>query len=160
MNVMVKMLLLLLSLLSILFLLILHFWCFYCSFFGNNPNVRHDLMVLWFTDLMNVTKDVTIHRLNISTLLSSAFIRGELYYIIQMLLTISHRHNSLTYKVPSYPHVVGSMGCVPWLATQFGSKGQSSLYMYSIPIKDPLLLQILSPLTCAQIYTSQPCIFL
>ena len=96
MNVMVKMLLLLLSLLSISFLLILHFSCFNCSFFGNNPNVRHDLMVLWFTDLMNVTKDVTIHRLNISTLLSSAFIRGELYYIIQMLLTISHRHNSLT----------------------------------------------------------------
>ena len=124
----------------LMFLLILHFWCFYCSFFGNNPNVRHDLMVLWFTDLMNVTKDVTIHRLNISTLLSSAFIRGELYYIIQMLLTISHRHNSFTYKVPSYPHVMGSMECVPWLATEFGSKGQSSLYMYSIPIKDPLLL--------------------
>lgn len=35
---------------------------FYCSFFGNNPNVRHDLMVLWFTDLMNVTEEVIIHR--------------------------------------------------------------------------------------------------
>ena len=40
--------------------------------------VRHGLMLLWFTDLMNVTEEVTIHRPNISTLLSSAFIRGDL----------------------------------------------------------------------------------
>ena len=43
-----------------------------------NPSVRHGLMLLWFTDLMNVTKEVTIHRSNILTLLSSAFIRGDL----------------------------------------------------------------------------------
>ena len=36
------------------------------------------LMLLWFTDLMNVTEKVTIHRPNVSTLLSSAFIRGDL----------------------------------------------------------------------------------
>ena len=35
-------------------------------------------MILWFTDLMNVTEEVTIHRPNVSTLLSSAFIRGDL----------------------------------------------------------------------------------
>ena len=35
-------------------------------------------MLLWFTDLMNVTEEVTIHRPNVSTLLSSAFIRGDL----------------------------------------------------------------------------------
>ena len=35
-------------------------------------------MLLWFTDLMNVTEEVTIHRLNVSTLLSSTFIRGDL----------------------------------------------------------------------------------
>ena len=35
-------------------------------------------MVLWFADLMNVTEEVTIHRPNVSTLLSSAFIRGDL----------------------------------------------------------------------------------
>ena len=35
-------------------------------------------MLLWFADLMNVTKEVTIHRPNVSTLLSSAFIRGDL----------------------------------------------------------------------------------
>ena len=35
-------------------------------------------MLLWFTDLINITEEVTIHRPNISTLLSSAFIRGDL----------------------------------------------------------------------------------
>ena len=35
-------------------------------------------MLLWCTDLMNVTEEVTIHRPNVSTLLSSAFIRGDL----------------------------------------------------------------------------------
>ena len=39
---------------------------------------RHGLMLLWFTDLMNVTEEVTIHRPNVSTLLSGAFIRGDL----------------------------------------------------------------------------------
>ena len=39
---------------------------------------RSGLMLLWFTDLMNVTEKVTIHRPNVSTLLSSAFIRGDL----------------------------------------------------------------------------------
>ncbi|CAH3161920.1 unnamed protein product [Pocillopora meandrina] len=36
------------------------------------------LMLLWFADLMNVTEEDTIHRPNVSTLLSSAFIRGDL----------------------------------------------------------------------------------
>ena len=40
-------------------------------------NERHTLMLLWFEDLMNVT-EVTIHR-PVSTLLSSAFIRGDLH---------------------------------------------------------------------------------
>ena len=40
--------------------------------------IRLSLMLLWFTDLMNVTEEVTIHRPNVSTLLSSAFIRGGL----------------------------------------------------------------------------------
>ena len=31
--------------------------------------IRHVLMLLWFTDLMNVTEEATIHRPNISTLL-------------------------------------------------------------------------------------------
>ena len=35
-------------------------------------------MLLWFKDLMNVTAEVTINRPNILTLLSSAFIRGDL----------------------------------------------------------------------------------
>ena len=35
-------------------------------------------MLLWFADLMNVTEEVTIHRPNVSTLLSSAFIKGDL----------------------------------------------------------------------------------
>ena len=38
---------------------------------------RHGLMLLWFTDLMNVTEEVTIHRPNVSTL-SNAFIKGDL----------------------------------------------------------------------------------
>ena len=40
--------------------------------------IRHDLMLLWFIYLMNVTEEVTIHRPNVSTHLSSAFIRGDL----------------------------------------------------------------------------------
>ena len=39
--------------------------------------IRQALMLLWFKDLMNVTKEAIIHRPNISTLLSSAFIRGD-----------------------------------------------------------------------------------
>ena len=39
---------------------------------------RHGLMPLWFTDLRNVTKEVTIHRPSNLTLLSSALIRGDL----------------------------------------------------------------------------------
>ena len=40
--------------------------------------IRHSLMLLWFTDLMNVTEEVKIHRPNVSTLPSSALIRGDL----------------------------------------------------------------------------------
>ena len=40
--------------------------------------IKHGLMLLWFKDLINVTIEVTIHRPNVSTLLSSAFIRGDL----------------------------------------------------------------------------------
>ena len=40
--------------------------------------VGHSLKLHWFADLMNVTEEVTIHRPNVSTLLSSAFIRGDL----------------------------------------------------------------------------------
>ena len=40
--------------------------------------IRHSLKLHWFADLMNVTEEVTIHRANVSTLLSSAFIRGDL----------------------------------------------------------------------------------
>ena len=39
---------------------------------------RHGLILLWFTDLMNVTEKVAIHRPNVSTLPSSTFIRGDL----------------------------------------------------------------------------------
>ena len=35
-------------------------------------------MLHWFADLMNVTEEVTIHRPNVSTFLSNAFIRGDL----------------------------------------------------------------------------------
>ena len=35
-------------------------------------------MLLCVTDLMNVTEEVTTHRPNVSTLLSSAFVRGDL----------------------------------------------------------------------------------
>ena len=34
-------------------------------------------MLLWFADLLNVTEKVTIHRPNVSTLLSNACIRGD-----------------------------------------------------------------------------------
>ena len=47
---------------------------------------RHGLMLLWFTDLMNMTEEVTIHRPNVSTLLSSAFIRGDLTLQQEVLL--------------------------------------------------------------------------
>ena len=35
-------------------------------------------MLLWLADLMKVTDEVTIHRPNVSTFLSNAFIRGDL----------------------------------------------------------------------------------
>ena len=35
------------------------------------------MTLLWFAGLMNVTEEVTIHRPNVSTLLSSAFSRGD-----------------------------------------------------------------------------------
>ena len=35
-------------------------------------------MLLWFKDLMNLTKEVTIHRPNVSTLLSSTFIKWQM----------------------------------------------------------------------------------
>ena len=38
----------------------------------------HSLTLLWLADLMNLTEEVTIHRPNVSTLLPSAFIRGNL----------------------------------------------------------------------------------
>ena len=47
-------------------------------------------MLLWFKDLMNVTEEVTIHRPNVLTLLSSAFIRGDLnagHYLAAFFLT-------------------------------------------------------------------------
>ena len=45
---------------------------------STKKGIRHGLLLLWFTDLMNVTEEVIIHRPNVSTLLSSAFIRGDL----------------------------------------------------------------------------------
>ena len=35
-------------------------------------------MLLWFKDLMNLTEEVTIHRPNVSTLLSSTFIKWQM----------------------------------------------------------------------------------
>ena len=49
----------------------------------------HSLMLPWFKDLMNVTEEVTIHRPNVSTLLSSAFIRGDLNK--RSFYTIAHQ---------------------------------------------------------------------
>ena len=43
--------------------------------------IKHGLMLPWFTDFMNVTEEVTIHRPNVSTFLSSAFIRSEKNYL-------------------------------------------------------------------------------
>ena len=43
---------------------------------------RHGLMLLWFADLMNVTEEVTIHRPNVSTPLSTWLaINGDLMRI-------------------------------------------------------------------------------
>ena len=39
---------------------------------------RHSFMLLWFKDLMNLTEEVTIHRPNVSTLLSSTFIEWQM----------------------------------------------------------------------------------
>ena len=43
-------------------------------------------MLPWFADLMNVTEEVTIHKPNVSTLLSSAFIRGDLNKLVQAVV--------------------------------------------------------------------------
>ena len=39
---------------------------------------RRSLMLLWFKDLMNLTEEVTIHRPNVATLLSSTFIKWQM----------------------------------------------------------------------------------
>ena len=52
-------------------------------------------MLLWFADLMNVTEEVTIHRPKVSTLLSSAFIRG-----------INGIETQLTIVVPTKPNIL------------------------------------------------------
>ena len=39
---------------------------------------KHGLMLLWFKKFNKCKRDVTIHRPNVSTLLSSAFIRDDL----------------------------------------------------------------------------------
>ena len=46
-------------------------------------------MLLWFADLMNVTEEVTIHRPNVLTPLSSAFIRGDLNAVL-LLQRLDH----------------------------------------------------------------------
>ena len=43
-------------------------------------------MLLWFKDLMNVTEEVTIHRPNVSTLLSRGFIRGDLNAVTETFI--------------------------------------------------------------------------
>ena len=53
-------------------------------------------MLLWFADLMNVTEEVTIHRSNVSTFLSSAFN----YKFIKLELGVSY--NSLSSVMISY----------------------------------------------------------
>ena len=59
-------------------------------------------MLLWFADLMNVTEEVTIDRPNVSTLLSSAFIGGDLNaatrgpnYRTSMIFTIFGKPNRI-----------------------------------------------------------------
>ena len=56
--------------------------------------IRHGLMPLWFTDLMNVTEEVTIHRPNVSTLLSSAFITPDaMGMVLRSRTTFSTSHS-------------------------------------------------------------------
>ena len=56
--------------------------------------IRHSLMLLWFADLMNVTEEVTIHRPNVSTLLSSAFIRGAFIAIFDLWKLYSNSYTA------------------------------------------------------------------
>ena len=44
----------------------------------NLGSFRHGLMLLWFKDFNECNREVTIHRPNVSTLLSSSFIEGDL----------------------------------------------------------------------------------
>ena len=62
-----------------------------------NINVWHSLTLLWFADLMNVTEEVTIHRPNVSTLLSSAFIRGGhlIVHLVAVWTLIYFKHKCL-----------------------------------------------------------------
>ena len=59
--------------------------------------IRHSLTLLWFADLMNVTEEVTIHRPNVSTLLSSAFIRGGhlIVHLVAVWTLIYFKHKCL-----------------------------------------------------------------
>ena len=68
---------------------------YYEQQFTTNRHIRHGLMLLWFTDLMNVTEEVTIHKPNVSTLLSSAFITDTYQQITQ---GDESSHNSISHK--------------------------------------------------------------
>ncbi|RMX50174.1 hypothetical protein pdam_00004825 [Pocillopora damicornis] len=59
----------------------------YRAFFRCAQNLR-DALAQQTRDLMNVTEEVTIHRPNVSTLLSSAFIRGELQALDRSVETL------------------------------------------------------------------------
>ena len=61
-----------------LWFVIIHWYILLVQWILQLSRCWHGLMLLWFTDLINVTEEVTIHRPNVSTLLSSAFIRGDL----------------------------------------------------------------------------------
>ena len=61
-----------------LWFVIIHWYILLVQWILQLSRCWHGLMLLWFTDLINVTEEVTIHRPNVSTLLSSAFIGGDL----------------------------------------------------------------------------------
>ena len=70
--------------------------------------IRHSLMLLWFANLMNVTEEVTIHRPNVSTLLSSAFIHpcAKLCLMIQWLSLLLNWD-----KISAKPHTIVKQIC-------------------------------------------------
>ena len=96
--------------------------------------IRHSLMLLWFADLMHVIEEVTIHRPNVSTLLSSAFIRGDLNAATRGPFGGSRTLNTIS-SIPTPEKTIHVTTRVVVIA-----QNHKKVYECKLPLKSPVVL--------------------